>query len=49
MLAIEAAKLVVAEAEEGRRLPLVVTGGLKGTSEGLDLDPGHGVGQRGGE
>lgn len=49
MLAIEAAELVVAEAEEGRRLPLVVTGGLEGASDGLDLDPSDRVGQRGGE
>jgi hypothetical protein len=38
MLAIEATKLVVAEAEERGRLPLVVTRGPQGVLEGLDLE-----------
>jgi hypothetical protein len=49
MLAIEPTELVVAEAEEGGRLPLVVTGGPKGALEGLDLEPGDRLRQRGGE
>jgi hypothetical protein len=49
MLAIEATELVVTEAEERGRLPLVVTGGLEGSFEGLDLEPGDRIGQRGGE
>jgi hypothetical protein len=49
MLAIEAAKLVVAEAEERGRLPLVVARSLKGSLEGLDLERCDRLGQRGGE
>ena len=49
MLAEQAAKLVVGEAEKRGRLPLVVTGGLEGAPEGLDLETGDGLGQRPGE
>ena len=46
MLAVEAAKLVVTEAEKGSRFPLMVTGGQEGPPEGLDLQPGDRLRQR---
>jgi hypothetical protein len=40
MLAVEPAELVIAEAQERGRLPLMVTGGPEGTTETLDLERG---------
>jgi hypothetical protein len=49
MLSIEAAKLVVTEAEERGRLPLVVARSPQGSPESLDLERCDRLGQRGGE